>query len=315
MYHFRKEKDKVIERLDNWRNDIVNILISTFAYAGYTLGDVFRFWKTFEDLLITNGLVAVIMLDGELFPGRVTFTGSLDKYGDLSDAIVFTENGKTYTFTNWRTNENIVIVHNNYTEFGDINEVERYCSILADIDKSIKHNVIFSRYNPIPVVSDESEKNQLETVMANNENGKLGCIVSDNIGLNEGETIKTADITDVKNADKIQYLNKAHDDIVKRLCTWVLGIDVNNNTSKMAQQSVAEITSGEKLSQLNPFIKLKCRQDGIKEINKKFGFNISVTFSETWDALLKKEETDNPGTEESQELEENKESEVPANEN
>lgn len=294
MYHYKKEKTKIRTRLDIWENLLQNGLISMFAYAGYDKGDTFRFWRTFEHLLINAGECAVIMLDGELFAGRVTYTGQLDVYGDLTDAIVYTENGKTFTFSNWRTNENIVIVHNNFLECNDGDDVERYASILSDIDKSIKHNIIFSRYNKMLVARDETEKRQLEEALKANENGSIGVVISERDGWDEnGTQIYNADITDVTNADKIQYLDKCHDDIIRRFAT-MYGVNINNNTSKMAQQSVEEITSGEDLSKIYPLIRLYCRELGISEINAKFGTNISVTFSPAWDSILKQEEDDNP---------------------
>lgn len=294
MYHYKKEKTKIRTRLDIWENLLQNGLISMFTYTGYDKGDTFRFWRTFEHLLINAGECAVIMLDGELFAGRVTYSGQLDVYGDLTDAIVYTENGKTFTFANWRTNENIVIVHNNFLECNDGDDVERYASILSDIDKSIKHNIIFSRYNKMLVARDETEKRQLEEALKANENGSIGVVISERDGWDEnGTQIYNADITDVANADKIQYLDKCHDDIIRRFAT-MYGVNINNNTSKMAQQSVEEITSGEDLSKIYPLIRLYCRELGIKEINAKFGTNISVTFSPAWDSILKQEEDDNP---------------------
>lgn len=297
MYHFKKEKQKVYDRLHIWQNDITNALIEMFTYDGYDKGDFFRFWRTFEDKLIHNGEVAVIELDGELYPARVSYSGDLDAYGDLTDAIVYTDNGKTYTFKNWRSNDDIVVVHNNYLEINDSDDIARFASILSDIDKSIKHNVIFSRFNPILVARNETEKKRLELALAENENGKLGVIVSDVDAWNEnGDQVYTADITSVKDSDKIQYLNKCHDDIMRRLATK-FGVSLNSNTSKMAQQSVEEITSGEDLCKIMPFIRFKCRTLGVEEINRKFGYNITVTFSPEWDRLLKKEEEDNPTTE------------------
>lgn len=318
MYHFKKEKAKIIDRLKNWEDLLYNGIIEMFTYKGYEKGDFFRLFTTLESILINNGNAGIIELNNKLFAGRVSFTGNLDEFGDLTDAIVFTENGKTYTFKNWRENENIVIIHNNYLELGDNETIERYASILADIDKSIKHNVIFSRLNKFLVARNETEKKQLEEMLNQNENGKLGVVVGEVDDWDEnGTQIYTADITDVENADKIQYLNKCHDDIIRRLAT-IYGVSMNNNTSKMAQQSVEEITSGEDLSKIYPIIKLKCRLLGIKEVNKKFGTNISVTFSEAWDSILKNEEKDNPKNTDLEEIaeeqptEETKESEESA---
>lgn len=303
-YHFKKEKKKVFDRLESWENLLTNQIVEMMSYKGYNVGDVFRLFRTLENILIANGVCACIMLNDKLFFGRVSFVGNLDEFGDLTDAVVFTENGKNYTFKNWRENPNIVIIYNNYMETGDADNISRYASILADVDKSIKHNVIFSRYNPLFVVHDEKEKKQIEMALKNNENGELGVIVSESFPGIDNEKIYTANITDVKDQDKIQYLSKCHDDIVKRFWGEMYGLNMNSNTSKMAQMSIEELNNGEELSKVLPIIRLKCRQLGIEQINKKFGTNITVTFSQAWDSILKEEEHDNPKNENVNETEE-----------
>ena len=73
MYHFKKEKNKVIDRVRNWNNLLLNIMLDMFKYDGYDKGDVFRFWKTLESILINNGECAIIKMDDELFCGRVCY--------------------------------------------------------------------------------------------------------------------------------------------------------------------------------------------------------------------------------------------------
>ena len=95
------------------------------------------------------------------------------------------------------------------------------------------------------------------------------------------------DLVDVKDVDKLQYLNQYMDNILKRFMRRH-GFSMNI-TNKLAQQTNAEMHGADSFSMIYPLIQLKYRKQMIDNLNKifgeKYGFTASVEFSE----LLKNE--------------------------
>lgn len=155
--------------------------------------------------------------------------------------------------------------------------------MLSEIDKSLNFNVLYSRCNPVPIVDDEKQKNAIETVLQNMFSGKLVSIISSNI-LKKYETGKSGidvlNISDVSNADKLQYLTHIKDDIKRDFYT-TYG-QCTNGTGKMAQQTREEITGNQSISFIIPLEKLEERKKMCDMVNAVFGLDTSVDFSEAW---------------------------------
>lgn len=155
--------------------------------------------------------------------------------------------------------------------------------MLSEIDKSLNFNVLYSRCNPVPIVDDEKQKNAIETVLQNMFSGKLVSMISSNI-LKRYETgkngIDVLNISDVSNADKMQYLTHLKDDI-KRDYYTTYG-QCTNGTGKLAQQTMEEITGNQSISFIIPLEKLAERNKMCDMVNKVFGLETSVDFSDAW---------------------------------
>ena len=76
--------------------------------------------------------------------------------------------------------------------------------------------------------------------------------------------------------DKIQYLSKLHDDVLRRGLTYY-GIPINSS-GKMAQLNDKEIDGYETYSKIYPNNRLFERQKAINQMNDLFGISATVDF-------------------------------------
>ena len=54
------------------------------------------------------------------------------------------------------------------------------------------------------------------------------------------------------------------------------------STGKLAQQSVAEVTTGASISMILPHARYHARQQEAEMLKKKFGWDVKIEFSEPW---------------------------------
>lgn len=277
-YSALKEKQKQDFREMSYNDLILEILSSMFDYSGLNIDEEFV-----EGYLLTLGSCAFWKVGEELVASPCNFIGSPDSYGRGKDLFCCTQNGHSKTFTDWKNNNEVVVVFNNKQRNPDMN-IERFASIFASTDKSIVNNVLNCRYSPIVRASTEAEKQAFEKAIQNNKNGEPMIVLSSNLLMEEDKNEKVINLTDVRNSDKIQYLTKLHDDIAR----WFFSLYgmSTNGAGKLAQQTTQEINSGNCASFILPFDMLRERQKGIEKINKIFSLKATVDFSEVWKMSL-----------------------------
>lgn len=241
-----------------------------------------------EQFLIVNGSIAGWICDDpdDDFAGKeiITIGGEAERpnvYGVGSRYIGSTQNGYVKTLT---PGKDCAVIYNNSLHVSDMLLVNTFADLVTEAFTSLKTNILYSRNKPVFKASKDQEKaaieeafnkikNDLEPIVITSEN-----VVDQIEGVDE--TIKVLDITDVNNADKIQYIVKTIDDLFRWFFT-LYGQSVQGN-GKMAQQTVKEVDGSTSLSFVYPNDRLKMRRRGFDEFNRLFGTNISVRFSDAW---------------------------------
>lgn len=240
--------------------------------------------------------------------GHASLANGPDLNGLGIDVIVSFDNGLVKEYKNWRTNEHVVVMFNDTLMRPDLN-IGRFAAALTDVDKSMLLNIIYSRLLPIPTAKNEDHKRALNAVIDGLVKGDITKaildtdILSDVLGQHKG--VDVINITDVNNAEKLQYLSMYHDDLLRRFYQ-LYGMDVNGN-GKLAQQSVAEIGSRQGASMIIPYNIMREAEKAVEECKHKFGWNCSVTFGKPWqydlnnNGVLDVLEDDAPGADQSAE--------------
>lgn len=205
--------------------------------------------------------------------------GTPNANGQGRDLIVSTLDGRVKTIRNFETDgkDEVVYVKNNIYATPDLT-IGTTGDLITEYYESMRHNIVNSRLTPVISVPDEQSKKSVENAQQANRVGSYMVVVSDNV-MGDGK-IEILHPTDVKDQDKIQYLNHAYDDIIRH---WynLHGMDISG-ASKQAQMSVDEVSSGTNSRKCLPFEMLAERKKAMARVRELFKIDITVDFSEPW---------------------------------
>lgn len=274
-------------------NGLVNVLISAFRWEN--LPDTIR--PEFIELYLNlYGQCAICPnRDGDLIVALVNRGGAPDDYGLGTTPIISTLNGYTETYgevvndvmfgDNGRRG---VIIYNNEIKTAN-SFVGIFTNLLTEAVTSFLSNITHSRFIPVFVASSDIVKKAIENSMTDIIAGKPVVVVADNI-LNEIESgvkaVETVPITDVDKQEKIQFISKTIDDLLRWFLSFY-GQAVQGN-GKLAQQTVDEVNGSTSASFILPENGYRCRQKAIDLINKTFGLNASISYNKPWAVELEK---------------------------
>lgn len=146
----------------------------------------------------------------------------------------------------------------------------------------------------MPIASSTKIQKAIETAIENMRNGKIATVLNeDALSQYVADTstgtgaagINTVNLTEVEKSQYIQYLAKFRDDLMR----WFYSLYGMNSqgSSKMAQQTVDEVNQDNNSSMILPHDMLRMRQKCLEnQVNKKFGWDMEVSFSECWMSRL-----------------------------
>lgn len=291
----KKGADKIIVS-EILRDIAINTIASMFSYKNLPDSCLPEFAEQF---LIMDGFTALWKYDGDdaEFKDKYIFSpGSYAErpnvYGIGHKFIANTLNGYVKTLT---PGVDCVICKNNSLYMPDMPLIMSAVNLLTEGFTSLKTNIIYSRLKPVFKVNDDKTKAAVEEAFKSiKEDLEPIQITSKNV-LSEIEGTKDVDIldiTDVKNADKLQYIVKAIDDIMRWIYT-LYGQAIQGN-AKLAQQSVDEVQGSTSTSFIIPNDRLKMRKEFCQQANDLFGLDIDVDFSAAWkvESIKYKKEAD-----------------------
>lgn len=207
-------------------------------------------------------------------------SGQVKLYG-LGEEYLGTCNDPELGTISFKVGVDGVVGYNNSTMSPDF-DFQFIPYVLTEIEKSLLFNIRYARLAPIFEAADSKEKDAIEQLLNDIDDGKMVNVISENILEElEGGGTKTFNLTDVKEIDKLQYLLKAYED-VKRIYHTKYGLS-DHGSSKLAQQTVDEVNGSTSSSFTLVLNMLYYRRKMIKEVNDMFGTNISVKFSPAWE--------------------------------
>lgn len=261
---------------------------SMFVRKG--LPDDFRECDGFiEEILLKNGCGAYVhrqdhVEDRWIF-GECDLAGQPGSYGFGKNAIVRAGGGYVQQFDDWRENPDIVVAFNNPIRVPDM-MIPYTADRLAEVDTSLSNIIMNGRVHPIPVVRDDKMMAVIEKAFADMDSGKPRTIVSSNLvkdlaelGVNVDPAI-ILNLTDPNLSNLLQYLGKYREDLLRWF--WNLYGQNAQANAKLAQQSVEEVTTGESISMILPHTRYHERQKEAAELKRKFGWDVTIEFSEPW---------------------------------
>lgn len=290
-YCFARSRSKAVKgyRLMMYYMSMWEILMNQFEYTG--LPDSLPA-EWIEGIMITNGTVGIGEKNGVLYAAAGSYSGQINGYipenyiaavpavgnieGDAEGTAAFNISGKP--------SETIVVGWNNTAHSPELELID-IAEALCEGRTSEDINVIFSRLLRIPIARDSKDKAAIEAAINAILEGKIEAVSSalklDEI-LDGDRDLQFLDLVDVKDVDKLQYLNQYMDNMLKRFMRRH-GFSLNI-TNKLAQQTNAEMHGADDYSMIYPLIQLKYRRRMIGDLNRIFGekydFHATVDFCE-----------------------------------
>ena len=284
----KKEEANLRQRFDRKAHlgVLTEGLSSMFVRRGLP-EDFFGYEQIIEEILLEDGCGAYIKDEksGLWCFGSCDLGGEPDPYGFGTLAIVKLKNGKVYKVDNWRTDPDVVVCFNTPIRIPDLN-IPLFADMLMEINTSLRSQLKNSRLHPIPQVTDEKSKAAVQEALEAMDRGELRTIFSANVvkqlleaGV-DARAIETLNLSDPTASDHIQYIAKLRDDVMR----WFWNYYGHNpeSTGKMAQQSVAEVTTGASIAMILPHARYHARQQEAEQLKKKFGWDVTIEFSEPW---------------------------------
>lgn len=243
-----------------------------------------------EGILLTNGICGVGEHNGKLYATAGGYYGDINGYipTKYKGAIqgIGSIDGDAISPAIYDIPDTPVIVGwNNGMQAPDI-DIYDTALALAEGRTSEDINIIFSRLLRIPIARDSKEKAIIDSAIKAIINGNIEAVSSASRSLeteiNGQPDRQFLDLIDVKDTDKLQYLNQYMDNVLKRYMQrhgHAMQI-----TAKLAQQTNAEMHGADDISMIYPLEQLKYRKRFIDDLNKyygeKYNFNASVEFGE-----------------------------------
>lgn len=276
-FSYMKSKTQNKVRYSTYANLLFNTMLEMFEYKNLPDTIPKRF---LESILHTTGEVFISMINDKLIASHGTLSGEVDEYGLGTNCIAVCPRGTA------EGTRGIDIAYgiNNDTATPDM-LIYWIAHLLAESDKSIKLNVIYSRLLKIPKVANEKDKSMFEGILKKVMDGTPEVFASSNaLDLELGAGTETIELTDANKIDKLPYLSQFFEDCLKRFYNFY-GQPMQNQ-NKRAQSISDEIHGQDSVSFILPLQMLKCRQALCEEVNRIFGTNITVDFSPVWKVEL-----------------------------
>lgn len=277
-------QDEIRQRAEFWqllpgcssmrRFEMLTDALSTFVYDGLpeTLPA-----EWLEGYLITNGTVGVGKIDGVLYCAAGGYCGNYNGY--LPDRYLAEVLNKGQLYGEW--GKDIAVGWNNAIRTPDL-DIWHTADMLTEVDISERIVTVFTRLLRIPKAKDDAEKEAIEEAIKALLKGDLTAVASSNtlqdlVG-SASDADRFLDLVDPQQVDQLQYLNQYRDNLIKRYMQR-RGHSMTI-TSKLAQQTNAEMHGADSYSMIYPLQQLHYRQLMCDEINRLFGTSITVEFSD-----------------------------------
>ena len=242
-----------------------------------------------EQILLQNACGAYVYRD-DLIEKRWIFgaaqtCGQPNSYGFGKDVIVTAGGGFVKKYEDWETNPDIVVAWNNPIMAPDY-VIGLTADMLTECLTSLRCQIINTRHHPLPAVVDDKMKQAVDTAIKDMEAGVNRTIVSTNLIKNlldigiDRPAVDMIAISDPELSNNLQYTSKQIDDILR----WFWNIYGHNAqaSSKLAQQSVEEVTTGASISMIIPHARYHQRQREAELLKERFGWDVTIEFSEPW---------------------------------
>ena len=253
-----------MSRYDELLNEFTNLAINRFNWENLPVGLTS---EHMEFLLIRHGQ---LMCFNDEMNGTLILpcfgTSDINVYGLPTEYNVYAENGK---YDKKISVDDGVIIRNNPLGTSDFPTLEVFAKRIDDVEMTQDVN-LFQQCIPKLVLGDEDSKLTMKNLIEQIKNYKFAIFGKKSLVNN----ISTSDVLDTSSPYILDKLQQQKTDLKNELLTY-LGINNNNNVKK-ERMVVDEVNANNEYTTINLDLMYDLRERACKEMNKKFGLNISV---------------------------------------
>ena len=273
---------------NDWYKTLLNICLSMFDYDGLpeTIPK-----RDLEFQLLQNGYSAITKANNNLYAFGGGLGGELDTY--YLPTLITIANPYLKFNKVLKIGKDCVLMLNNEMYNGMNVYISKYASLLTSLDISFYWGIIDTRVQKLYEAKNDSVAESIKEVL---DGVELGFEIKTIAGKSLFDLLKVHETTSGSvSTNSLKALIETRQYI---LAQFFIGIGLNANYN-MKRESLNENELNADSDTLLPLIDmmLECREEAVKQINSKYGTNISVQLSKRWrdirrslDAMLKEQE-------------------------
>ena len=272
---YMTREPKSVEGLNNTSYFYYYDKLMRMIYTIFKFGNVPSYWcmPYFKEKLFNRGVLAVVDTSAGILPLECSYEGinvwGMPVYFNINNVVLgnlrgkIGEDGELIYFS---------VVENTYKSMVQL--VDRYASLLANIDGSLNTTLINSRIAQVFEASSNSQLKVMEKVYDQISNGKPAVFIRKN----GEEPFEHAIFNNVKNTYIGNDLIITKQSIFNEFKSEI-GIN-NSNTQKKERLITSEVENNKEELNSNIYEWYYNLNDCISKVNAMFNLNISVSFNE-----------------------------------
>ena len=242
--------------------------------------------ETLVEYAIVNGVAGVVFDEesGKYRCGKLRWSDIVNDNGIAETCVL--------TGVDWSEEyptEKVAYLLNYHTQNSE-KRVQWFADMFAQIDDAQECLIENTKYTPVPVASNDTEKTEYETVLRRKQAGEKVTVMLrpaanpliQRNGQNQDENCRVLNLTDPTMIEKMHYLSEYHAEIKKRFAT-MYGMCFKSS-SKSAQETVDEVHGMDNFSLIIPYLRKKYLEDFAEKCKQLWGWagKEAVVFTELW---------------------------------
>lgn len=257
-------EEKALSREYELLIEFKNLAINRFSWENLPIGLTS---EQMENLLITHGQMMCFKDDKQgIFILPCFGTTDINVYGLPTEYEIKGENGR---YSKTISIDDGVLIKNNPMGSSDLPVLEIFAKRIDDVEMTQDVN-LFQQCMPKVILADEDSKLTVKNII--DQIRKFKFVITGKKSL--ANNISQSDVLDTSAPYVLDKLQQQKQDLKNELLTY-LGIN-NNNNIKKERMVVDEVNANNEYTSINLDLMYDLRKKACKEINEKFGLNISV---------------------------------------
>ena len=242
--------------------------------------------ETLVEYAIVNGVAGVVYDadSGKYRCGKLRWSDVVNDNGIAETCVL--------TGVDWSEEYNtadVAYLLNYHTQTPD-RRVQWFADMFSQIDNAQECLIENTKYTPVPVAMNDTEKREYETVLRRKQAGEKVTVMLrpasnpliQRTGQNIDENCRVLNLTDPTMIEKMHYLSEYHAEIKKRFAT-MYGMCFKSS-SKSAQETVDEVHGMDNFSLILPHLRKKYMEEFAEKCKQLWGWSgkEAVQFTELW---------------------------------